>query len=408
MITKIFDLNEQFRVVYSKSNSEIAHVGLMVGVGSCDDGIEFAGMSHFIEHMWFKGTSSRTSKQIVDDIEMLGGDFNAYTSKEETCLHISILKDSLMVALDVLSDIYFNSCFPVEELEKEREVILDEIDSYEDSPSELIVDEFEELLFEGMNLSTPILGTRKSLSKIDFSSMKSFYLKKYFNSKVVLSFVGNISFADFSALVMSYFCRTVDPIDNSLLQDEFFETKLHFNVTKNKKTNQSHCILGLKAYPYTDIRRLPLSILNNIVGGPQFSSLLSYSLRENHGLTYTIESTYTPYSKSGVFMVYFGTDKKKVLKCYDLIRVEFGKVCQSTLLQENIEIYKKQILGQLALSFDNYLSIMISQAKSVLIFDKVDSFKEITRKVNSIDSKILKDVANDILLFDKMSFLQYC
>ena len=408
MSSEIFSLNERIKVVYSHSRSEVAHIGLMVGIGSRNDTMGMSGMAHFIEHMWFKGTTNRTSREIIDDIELLGGDFNAFTSKEETCIHVSVLKDSVKVALEVLNDIFTNSIFSADEINKEREVILDEIDSYDDSPAELIFDEFEGLLFEKSTLSSPILGTKKALQNIDASTMKSFYVENYLSAKVVLSFVGDIPFSDFTALVRSSFSDTTN--GNSIRLNTVTDL-LHlptFTVSKKRKTSQAHCMIGCTAYSWDDERRLSLSMLNNIVGGPFFSSILNYSLREISGLTYNIESTYTPYSDTGSFLIYFGTDKKKVSLCYDIIKDELKMITDSDLLDRNIAVYKKQLLGQLALSYESNVNIMISQAKNVLVYDRVDDFAAIAQKIQAIDSFSLKEVAKQILDFDKMSFLTYC
>src|ERR1035437_8582054 len=240
MEVKIFELNSQIKVAYLQSQSEVIHAGLMVGVGSRDDDKEFAGLSHFIEHMWFKGTCNRSSLQIINDIESLGGDFNAYTSKEETCVHISLLKNSFSVALDVLSDIYFNSIFPADELIKEREVIVDEIESYEDSPSELIFDDFEELLFKGTSLSQSILGTKKSLSKISSTVMTNHYHSTFLKANVVISFVGNVAFDVFENAMHTYFIDNSAKKKSSIVSESNALSDL-FSVVKNKKTTQAHC-----------------------------------------------------------------------------------------------------------------------------------------------------------------------
>jgi len=406
MNVKVFDLNNKIKVAYMRSQTEVVHIGLMVGVGSRNDEKQFLGFSHFVEHMWFKGTNRRTSMQIINDIEKLGGDFNAYTSKEETCVHISILKDSFPVALDVLSDIYYNSTFPACELEKEREVIVDEIDSYEDSPSELIFDEFEEYLYKESSLSYPILGTRESLSEISSEVMIEQYDQKFLEAKLVVSFVGNVPFEIFEKELRNTFLdinvRSMPLIDSG---------KIHkndsFNIVRHKKTSQAHCVLGCEAYSWDSAYRLPLAMLSTILGGPQFSSILSYSLREKHGLTYNVESVYTPYSDSGSLSIYFGTEKKKVETCLAIIKEEFKRICNTDLFNNEIEGYKKQLLGQLALSYENNLNLMLSHAKSVLVFNKVESFNVISKKVQSIDASVLKNIANELLQFDKMSILLY-
>src|ERR1035437_7754730 len=355
MEVKIFELNSQIKVAYLQSQSEVIHAGLMVGVGSRDDDKEFAGLSHFIEHMWFKGTCNRSSLQIINDIESLGGDFNAYTSKEETCVHISLLKNSFSVALDVLSDIYFNSIFPADELIKEREVIIDEIESYEDSPSELIFDDFEELLFKGHSLSQSILGSRKSLQKISSEIMANHYNNRFLQAPVVISFVGNVPFDVFEKELRFFFVDSLITIECNAL-NESITLSAPFNVVKNKKTTQSHCVIGCEAYSWNNPNRLSLAMLSSIIGGPQFSSILNYSLREKHGLTYTVESSYTPYVDTGCLSIYFGTEKKKITACLDIIKSEFKRICETDLFDKEIIGYKKQLLGQLALSYDNNLS----------------------------------------------------
>jgi len=406
METTIFDLGKDVFFVHCKSMSEVVHLGLMVGVGSRNDEKDLSGMSHFIEHMWFKGTTTRDSMKIVEDVERYGGDFNAYTSKEETCVYVSILNKYSDVAFEVLSDVYFNSVFPQKELVKECDVICDEIYSYEDSPSELIFDDFEERFYVETDLSRPILGSKESIERINSSKMNDFYRNKFLRSKLVISFVGNIPFDDALAKVMSFFdfsCRVIDLLPNhkSILNGSVF------SFLDKKKTNQAHCLLGCDAYSWTDSRRLTLSVLNNVLGGSQMSSLLNMVLREKNGLTYTVESNFTSFCDAGLFMIYFGTDVKKVDKCLTLIQSEFDRIKNSSLLTDKLSAFKDQLLGQLAMSYDNNQNIMLSQAKSVLVFGRVDSFSELSSKIISISEDQMLDVANDILCFEKMSFLKY-
>lgn len=406
MKTTIFDLGNNVLFVHSKSLTDVVHLGLMVDVGSRYDSIELSGMSHFIEHMWFKGTARRISTKIVEDIERFGGDFNAYTSKEETCVYVSILKDYSDVAFDVLSDIYVGSLFPEDELVKEREVIFDEIDSYEDSPSELIYDEFEGKFFDKSNLSLSVLGTKKSLMGIDSLVMKQYYQEYFLSAKIVISFVGNLSFDVVLSKIKDSFDLTKRKTSHHLI-DKSMLLGSKFNLSKKKKTSQAHYLLGCDAYCWSDSRRLTLSVLNNILGGPQMSSLLNVLLREQNGLTYTVESNFTSFSNAGLFCIYFGTDKTKVEKCLALIDSEFKRVCTTTMIVDKLKDFKNQMLGQLAMSYDNNQNIMLSQAKGLMVFDKVDSFSVLASKINAISEKQVLDVANDVLCFDKMSFLKY-
>ena len=396
-------------VVHSRSDSSIVHVGLMIGFGSKDDPFDYLGISHFIEHMWFKGTVSKSSLEIITEIESRGGEINAYTSKEETCIHISILKDYYEIAISLLFDIYENSVFPQKELLKERNVIFDEIESYEDSPAELIYDEFDELLFANTSLSNPILGNKKSLKNIDSTIMHAFYKDVVLQSKLVLSFVGNIPYCDFMCAVNTLFVPTTHafPIKKAdlIIKPNSISP---FKIIKKKSTNQSHCVLGCHSYTLYDEERIPMSLLSNIVGGSQFSSILNYSLRELHGLTYNVESVFSPYMQNGSFTVYFGTEKNNVEKCFDVVSKEFKKLCSSGVLEDNIQIYKNQLLGSVALSFENNMQIMISQAKNVLVFNKVESQKYLIKRINSVTGDSLKSIANQVLDFDKMSILMYC
>ena len=395
-------------VVHSRSDSSIVHVGLMIGFGSKDDPSEYFGISHFVEHMWFKGTLSKSSLDIINEIESRGGEINAYTSKEETCIHISILKDYYEIALSLLLDIYMNSAFPQNELLKERNVIFDEIESYEDSPAELIYDEFDELLFANTSLSNPILGNKKSLKNINSTIIHRFYQDVVLKSKMVLSFVGNVPFCNFIYSVNTLFV----PIQASPIKKTELIVKQNcispFKITKKKSTTQAHCVLGCQSYTLFDKERITMSLLSNIVGGSQFSSILNYSLRELHGLTYNVESVFSPYMQNGSFTVYFGTEKNNVEKCFDVISKEFKKLCTSGILEENIQAYKNQLLGIVALSFENNLQIMISQAKNVLVFNKVESQKYLMKRINGVTADSFKSIANQLLDFDKMSILMYC
>jgi len=407
MKSTVLDLGKEIYLVHTDSSSEVVHLGLMVGIGSRNDDRLLSGISHFVEHMWFKGTQKRNSTKIIEDIERFGGDFNAYTSKEETCVYVSILKDYSDVAFDVLSDIFLNSTFPEVEINKERDVICDEIDSYEDSPSELIFDHFEERFFGGFDLSLPVLGSKESLEAIDSGKMGGFYNETFLNAKLVISFVGNLACDEVLCKIKSLFCS--ERIESSVLKsnpDLLLGSR--FDFSDKKKTTQSHCLLGCNAYSWGDPRRLTLSFLNNIIGGPQMSSLLSLLLRENNGLTYSVDSNFTSFLDAGLFTIYFGTDKKNVDKCLDLLKSEFYRICHSSLISDKLDDYKNQMLGQLALSYENNQNIMLSQAKSVMVYGKVDTFSELSIKVKSISSLQLLDVANDVLCFEKMSLLKYC
>lgn len=403
--TEVFVLNSGVRVVYSESMSTVAHVGFFVDVGSKDEAIGEYGVAHLIEHMLFKGTKSRSAFDIIQDVEGFGGDFNAYTSKEETCVHISIVREFYRKALDVLSDIFYNSCFDENELKKEKHVVFDEIASYEDSPVELIGDSFEEYLFEQTPLAHSVLGNKKDLKTITKKSIVGFYRKYYVNSNIVVSFVGNVPFDEFKSEVEFYFSKEtgVDVVNRS----KFSCQNARFDLELNRKTFQSHFMLGCKAYDCFDSKRLTFSFLNNMLGGPCFNSILNLSLREKKGLTYNIESNYTPYYDTGMFCIYFGTERNKVEKCCDIIKKEIERLRLKPLPDDQLVIYKNQVIGQLAMSYDNYLSIMMSQARHLMVYGKVESYELLLSKIRQISSKDIFDVANEQLNFDSMSSLLF-
>jgi len=408
MSTKLFTLDNGIRVVYEKSQSQIAHLGVMFGVGSRDEEENCSGLVHLVEHMWFKGTKTRTGLQIVNEIENRGGDFNAYTSKEETCLHVSVLKDYFDTAINVLSDMVYNSVFLEEELLKEVEVVVDEIQSYKDSPSEFILDEFEEYLFIGNSMGRNILGSEEILRKTSSSKLAAFYKKHYVTEKLVISVVGNIPFDIFKRSVEKHFS-----VDSPLLLKAKFSNKAidlrrdTFSVIKSNRTNQSHCVCGTTAYSWSDKQRTSLSLLNNIIAGPNFNSKLNIALRENKGLTYTIESVYTPCSDTGVFYVYFGVETKKVSQCYKIIKKEFDSLRSTKIKNDILQTYKNQFKGQVAISLDNMLNVMLSNAKCVLSLSNIDTYSELCAKIENVSPLNILEVANEIINFDSLSFLQY-
>lgn len=394
------------RVIYQQVQSKNSHLGLMFNVGSRDETARQNGLAHLTEHLLFKGTPTRNYMDVISTIENVGGEINAYTSKEETCLYASLLSDYYEQALDVLTDICFRSSFPDDEILKEKEIVIDEINSYKDSPSELICDEFEELLFPHNSLGPNILGTKKLLTSYGRKQLLEFNQTNYGTNQVVLSYVGNVSFAKFwksvekiLGVIPEKHCNNQNRIEPS--------AGLPFIHRIKKRTHQSHYMLGGRAYSLHHSNKIAMSLLNNILGGNNFSALLNLRLREENGLTYNIESNYTAYADTGVFAIYFGTDIDKTERCLEIIKSETDVLCNNPLSSEQLEIYKKQLIGQIALSADNYSALMQSNAKSLLNFNEVDSFEEVYAKIQAVDAQLLCDVANEVLRYDNLSHLHY-
>jgi len=391
------------KLIHIQVPSPVAHCGFIIHTGSRDEDHNEQGMAHFIEHLFFKGTSKRKAFHVLSRLEDVGGELNAYTTKEETCVHASFLKEYYERTIELISDIVFNSNFPDKALESEKDVILDEINSYKDSPSELIFDDFEELFFQNHSLSRNILGKSKYLKKFNRNDIFSFIGSKYHTNQMVFTSVGNIPAARIIYLFEKYF-KHISPNyrENQRLP---FQNYQPFNQIKKKNTFQIHAILGNLGYDLKDSRRMTLHLLSNIIGGPGMISRLNLALRERKGYSYNIESSYTPYSDTGLFNIYFSTDKEYLDKCIEIIYKEFDILKTKLLGDQQLKKAKQQIIGQLAISFESNENQMLSIGKSYLVYDRVDTLSEINAKIESISAIELTDVANDVLNNDMLSIL---
>ena len=400
-------LGNGVKVVLSTAPSFCAYVGLFIASGSRHDG-KTSGVSHLIEHAIFKGTKNHTYREIMDSIESVVGDINASTSKEETCYQIAIANEYVERAFATLSELFFESTFPDDELQKEKTVVVDEIESYEDVPSEKIYDEFEEILFAGNPLSKNILGTKKSVIKTTREDVLKAYNHLYRPSQLVLSYVGcEKNLEVILELARKYFGKEPERNLEKIETVPFSLQKIETVTIRNKHTHQAHCILGSFAPSIFDPLRLPTAMLANILGGTSFNALLNLALREERGLTYNIEANYSSYSDVGLFSVYFGTDYSKIDSCRHIIEELFAKLINEGLSEQNLSEYKKQMLGQIAVSEDSYMSLMLNNAKSFWWFNHIDTFEEITKKVEEIDNDIIKMVAKKILSPENIYTLIY-
>lgn len=400
-----YTLNNGIRIVHKRAEGKVAHLGIVLNTGSRDEEDSEHGIAHFIEHVIFKGTNKRKAYHVISRLEDVGGEIDAYTTKEETAIYAGFLKEYYSRAMELFADIIFNSSFPEKELEKEKEVILDEINSYKDSPAELIFDDFEELIFTGHPIGRNILGEPKSLKKYKRSHLLKFIKNNYNTDQMVICSVGDVKFSALVKWAKKYF----EPFDENMRNSRREVLNGYEPVVKelSKDTYQSHCIMGNRAYAITDKKRLPLELLNNILGGPGMNSRLNLALREKHGFTYNIESFYSPYTDTGIFGIYFGTEPEKVERSMKIIQKEIKQLQTKSLGILQLERAKKQLIGQLAISAENKSNLMLNIGRSYLLFDKVDPLEEVYEKVNSVTAMQLMDAANEIFDFNKLSTLIY-
>lgn len=401
----IHTLSNGIRLIHKSVNSRVAHLGLFINTGSRDEEKSEHGLAHLIEHMLFKGTAKRKAYYILSRMEDVGGEINAYTTKEETCIHGTFFNEYYARALDLISDIAFNSSFPVNELKKEREIILDEINSYKDSPAELIFDEFEEILFDGNSLGRNILGSEEGLRRFTPENIRQFINRNYSTDQMVVSSVGRI---EFSKLVKLFETCFGDPNLHSSVKrvNAAYDSKPGKRKV-DRKTYQAHCIIGNLAYKVTDPRRLPLYLLNSYLGGPGMNSRLNMALRERKGYAYSIDSMYTAYSDTGNLTIYFGTDKSLVEKCQDIILKELRLLREKPLSTLQLQRARRQVLGHIAISSEHNENYMLSMGKSLMIFDRIESLQETEKKIEAITALQLMDIANDVLDEGKLTYLLY-
>jgi len=392
-----FVLKNGIRIIHQEAKSPVSHFGVLINTGSRDEEEDEQGIAHFIEHVIFKGTQTRRAFHILNRIEDVGGELNAYTTKEETAVYSTFLSEYYQRSMELISDILINSTFPAKELKREKEVVIEEINSYKDNPSELIFDEFEEILFDGHPIARNILGTPELIRTFNKNSILKFMDENYHTDQMVLSSVGNISMAKFIHLAEKYFGAIPEKIRTKKRSDQYNykpETRIVL-----KDTFQAHCIIGNIAPDVFNPKRMQMILLNNILGGPSMNSRLNMVLRERNGMAYNVESSYTGYFDTGEFTVYFGTDKENMDQALRLVNREFRKIKEQPMGILQLSRAKKQIIGQLAISTENREDLMLSIGKSYLFFNRVDSLEVIFEKIESIQSNDILEMANE--LFDE-------
>lgn len=413
------------KFAFKKVNSPVACCALSTKVGTRDENPAYNGLAHLTEHMVFKGTEKRKSSSINNLLENEGGELNAYTTKEETVLHATVLKEDLKKAVDLLFELAFTSIFPIKELKKETEVVYEEIISYKDSPSESIYEDFEARLFEGHPLSSQILGSRKTLKKISPEILLDYLHTNFIPEKMAITVAADFSENEVLKIVNKslkkykpeYNCTAnLNDLEGnivlSMTNDEYMLKKLSdrtpFNVEIPKHHHQAHCVLGTCAYSFYSVRkRLALAVVTNILGGMATNARLNMALREKNALVYSVEASYNCYGDIGVFCIYFGCDKGLVDKCLNLVHRELDKLIENRLSARELKNAKKQLLGQLSIASDNSEAQCLSMGKSLMVFGYAEPFEVTRQKIESLTSEELQNVAKEIYRWNGLSSLIY-
>lgn len=393
------------RIIHESSPTEVLYCGYTVDAGTRDEDLNEQGMAHFCEHMAFKGTERRKSWHILNGLERVGGDLNAYTNKEETVYYAAVLKEDFTRAADLLTDIVFHSIYPQKEIDKEIEVIIDEIESYKDSPSEQIFDDFENILFCGHSLGRSILGTPEHLRSFRTEDALRFVKRLYCPSNVTFFVYGKI---DFSKIIHTIEKLTADipsgsPIKNSLQLPEY-RPQIH---KINLQTHQAHVMIGNRCYSAYDKKRVGLFLLNNLLGGPGMNSRLNLSLRERHGLVYTVESNLSSYTDTGVWNIYFGCDNKDIDLCRELVSIELRRMTEEPLTKTQLSAAKKQLKGQIGISCDNFENYALSMGKIYTHYNHYRDIDKLYEQIEALTSEQLLEIAQEIFDENQLSTLLY-
>lgn len=400
-----FELKNGLRVVHRQTQSNVAHCGLILQAGSRDEDKHEEGIAHFIEHSIFKGTTKRRAYHIMNRLDSVGGEIDAYTSKENTCYYASFLNTYYERAIDLLSDISFNSTFPKKELEKEKEVVIDEINLYLDSPYDQIYDDFEDLVFAGHPLGHAVLGSKESVRSFDKNMITSYTSRYYATNNAVFSSVGNISEKKLKRLLEKHFDKLSSNTDQNFRSP--FTTSLPQQKIVDRNTHQTHCIFGSTSYGMQNPKRIIMGLLNNVLGGPAMNSILNMKVREKYGFTYNIESNYSVYSDTGIFSIYLGTDPKYLDKCMTAVEKELKKLREKNLSPNRLNMAKQQMKGQIALGRESNSSIMLHYGKSLLNKNNIQLIEEVYQDIDNITADELLEVANENLQPSTFSYLIY-
>lgn len=407
--TKTFECGLRF--AFRRTRSQVAYSALAIKSGTRNEPEGFSGIAHMTEHMLFKGTLKRTPQQISNRLEMLGGELNAYTAKEETVLYSTVLKEDTAKAVELLFELAFTSTFPQKELDKERCVVIDEINMYKDSPSECIFEEFEKMLFDTSPLSRPILGNVKSLRKIDSAALRDYVRENFRPENMCIAIVGNITPQRAEKIARQAAAKYIPDgyVPSQRPEKPSAPAELpqppRFEREVAKKNHQINCIIGTTAYSYYDDRRMEMVLLANLLGGPSANSRLNQKLREKNALVYAVDASFTQFADNGSLLIYFGCEKANLDRCIALVHEELALLRNKPLSERALRSARKQLLGQLAVASDNGESQALSMAKSMLVFDGILPDDEVRRRIEAITPESLQQVAASVLAEERLSTL---
>ena len=418
--SNIYTLDNGLRIIHIASPTNVAYCGVSIDAGTRDELETEHGMAHFCEHMMFKGTEHRKAWHIINRMEGVGGDLNAYTNKEETVVYSAFLKEHLPRAIELLADIVFHSTYPQNEIDKESEVIVDEIESYNDSPSELIFDKFEDIIYENSSLGHDILGTPENVRRFTSDDAKAFVNRLYRPDKMVLFVFGAVKFNDVVRLAKKHFGNEGTKITKDGKPDANSEkadappppppplcASAGKTIVENRDTHQAHVMIGCPAYSSESSNRIVMYFLNNILGGPGMNSRLNIALREHKGLVYTVESSLTNYTDTSTFAIYFGCDEEDVNKCIKIVRKELDKLMAAPLSERQFAAYMKQIEGQIGVACDNFENYALDMAKCFLHYNKFEGMEDTYTQLHKVTPERLHEVAKEILAEERLVTLVF-
>lgn len=401
-------LSNGLRIMHIPISSPVMYCGFRINAGTRHEQAGEEGLAHFCEHMSFKGTTRRKAYHIIQKLECVGGDLNAFTNKENTVYHTAVLKEHTPRAIELLCDIVFNSTYPQKEIDKEVEVICDEIESYNDSPAELIYDNFEGLLFQNHSLGHNILGTSENVRSFTTESAKRFTFRLYTPQNMVFYCYGDVRFEQVVRWIEKHtqHLPKANPLIGSTrckASTECLTPYVPQCFSLKKQTHQTHVMLGNRTFDMFDERRMALFLLNNLLGGPGMSARLNMSLREKRGLVYTVESSTVSYTDTGVWSLYFGCDAHDVQKCLKLVKNELYKLAEKPLSPTLLQVAKKQLKGQLGIASDSREGFALDNSKMFLHFNEVQTLETVFQKIDDVTAKQMQEIAQTLLLPDVLS-----
>ena len=403
---EIFTLPNGIRVVHKQvMHTKVAHCGFILDIGSRDEKPDQQGIAHFWEHMAFKGTKKRRAFHILNRLDAVGGELNAYTTKEKICFYASVLDVYYENAIELLYDITFESIFPEKQIERERSVILEEMAMYYDTPEDAIQDDFDDLVFSGHPLGRNILGTSESIRSFKRADFKEFISENLDTERLIFSSVGPASPKKVRKLAEKYFSQ-IPTLCRTSARTPFFDYQPK-RESSFRSLTQSQCAIGRPAYPIKDDNRLLFFALVNILGGPGMNSRLNLVLREKYGYVYAVEASYTPYIDTGIFGIYFGTEPAQLDKGISVVLKELKKLREVPLGTNQLHNAKEQLIGQLAMAEENNINLMLMMGKSLLDLGKIDPLESIFKDIKNIAAIALQDIANEVFVEDTLSILKF-